>query len=494
VRGLADHLVTYSSFANICKFISDKSGVGGLQLVDSAHTCKKLIHLFMNISIPSIAEPETTGRYLVLFRQDAVDSGIQTLVDAGLNHVARTADFPDNAVTEEQLKNADTCVFDNLGVAVATLDPEQLQSLNVANDNASPILAIEPERVVYALSDVGFGKLGQPMSSSSANLSVEYLRGYRDAVVNLVDNLTSTVKQSEVTETTSNEGEATWGLQATKVINSRLSGRGIKVAVLDTGFDLTHPDFVGRKIISKSFVENEEVQDGHGHGTHCIGTACGPLSPSILPRYGVAYEAEIYAGKVLSNEGSGSDFGILAGIEWAIANGCRIVSMSLGGATVPGQRFSRTFENVARRTLQNGTLIIAAAGNESQRQFGIINPVAHPANCPSIMAVAALDSQLKVAGFSNRGINPSGGQIDIAGPGVAVYSSWSSSSLQRPMKYNTINGTSMATPHVAGIAALYAEANPNASAQALWNLLTQKALRLPLPSEDVGVGLVQAPS
>lgn len=449
----------------------------------------------MNILNPSIGKPETTGRYLVLFRQDAVDAGIQTLSDAGLSGVARAADFPDSALSEEQLKNADTCVFDNLGVAVVTLDPEQLQSLNVANGNSSPLLAIEPERVVYALSDIGFGKIGQPISSSSANLSAEYLRGYRDAVVNLVDNLTSTVKQIGVAQTTFNESKATWGLQATETINSRLSGRGIKVAVLDTGFDLTHPDFVGRKIISQSFVENQEVQDGQGHGTHCIGTACGSLSPSILPRYGVAYEAEIYVGKVLSNEGSGSDFGILAGIEWAIANGCRIVSMSLGAATVPGQRFSRTFEDVARRAFQNRTLIIAAAGNESQRHLGLTpNPVAHPANCPSIMAVAALDSQYQVAWFSNHGSNPEGGQVDIAAPGVGVYSSWSSSSLRSPMKYNTINGTSMATPHVAGIAALYAEANPNASAQALWNLLTQNALRLPLPSVDVGAGLVQAPA
>ncbi len=104
------------------------------------------------------------------------------------------------------------------------------------------------------------------------------------------------------------------------------------------------------------------------------------------------------------------------------------------------------------------------------------------------MAVAALDSQLQVAYFSNRGLESNGGHVDIAGPGVNVYSSW-------PMqkRYNTISGTSMATPHVAGIAALYAEANPNASAQALWNLLTQNARRLSLPSTDAGIGLVQAP-
>jgi subtilisin len=104
------------------------------------------------------------------------------------------------------------------------------------------------------------------------------------------------------------------------------------------------------------------------------------------------------------------------------------------------------------------------------------------------MAVAALDSGLNVADFSNRGINTNGGQVDIAGPGVAVRSSW-----PRPTSYHSISGTSMATPHVAGIAALYAEANPTVRGRALLNLLTQGAKRLSLPARDIGAGLVQAP-
>jgi subtilisin family serine protease len=107
-----------------------------------------------------------------------------------------------------------------------------------------------------------------------------------------------------------------------------------------------------------------------------------------------------------------------------------------------------------------GTLIIEAAGNEGARP-GSISPVGHPANCPSIMAVAALDPQLGVAPFSNGGLNPLGGQVDIAGPGVDVRSSW-----PRPVLYNTISGTSMATPPVAGIAGLLSEANPEARGRA----------------------------
>ena len=161
--------------------------------------------------------------------------------------------------------------------------------------------------------------------------------------------------------------------------------------------------------------------------------------------------------------------------------------MSLGAPVAPGQTFSRVFETAAKRALRAGTVIIAAAGNESDRP-GSIAPVGHPANCPSIMAVGAIDSAFEVASFSCGGLNPQGGQVDIAGPGVAVRSSW-----PRPRLYRTINGTSMATPHVAGVAALFAEADPEARGRALMSILVQSARRLELPGRDVGAGLVQAP-
>ncbi|MEB3179085.1 MAG: S8 family serine peptidase [Nostocaceae cyanobacterium] len=424
----------------------------------------------------SIAQPQTTGKYLVLLPADDVNAGIRALSDRiGTRSIARAADVGNHALSGEQLESVETLVLDDIAVAVVTLDPEQLQSVNMAiADESQPVLAIEPEQIMYALGDTGFSK------------GAEYLQGYRDAINNLVDQLLLPTEQ-QIQMAAFTEDKATWGLQATKVVDSPFSGRGIKVAVLDTGLDLNHPDFAGRQIITESFINGEQVQDGQGHGTHCIGTATGPLTPPTLPRYGVAYDAEIYVGKVLSNQGSGADRGILAGINWAVSNGCQVISMSLGAPTRPGDSYSWIYEMVSRRALRMGSLIIAAAGNESRRDFGIINPVARPANCPSIMAVAALDSQLRVANFSNRGINPDGGQIDIAGPGVNVYSTW-----PLPTRYRTISGTSMATPHVAGIAALYAEST-GARAEALWNLLIQNAQRLVLPAADVGAGLAQAP-
>lgn len=421
---------------------------------------------------PIVAGSETTGRYLVLFREGAVDAGIQMLSESAS---ISFSGGEDSAI-----------VLDTLGVAVVDAAPAQMRSLRVAGDDSSPILAIEPEMVVYALEEPELGNLNLLRSLSTIEVTPDYLKGYRDAVNQLVGNLLPS-EQGQLNRAAVDESVDTWGLQATKVVNSCYSGQGIKIAVLDTGFDFNHPDFIGRTIQSKSFISGEEVQDGHGHGTHCIGTALGALKPNQLPRYGIAYNAEIYAGKVLSNQGSGADGGILQGIEWAIANGCQVISMSLGSPTQVGTPYSRIYEAVAQRALSRGTLIVAAAGNESRRHQGIIKPVGRPANCPSIMAVAALDSQLQIARFSNRGINPDGGQIDIAGPGVAVRSSW-----PMPTQYRTISGTSMATPHVAGIAALHAQAT-GLKGQELWNLLIRTARRLPLPSEDVGAGIVQAP-
>lgn len=162
--------------------------------------------------------------------------------------------------------------------------------------------------------------------------------------------------------------------------------------------------------------------------------------------------------------------------------------MSLGAPVNPGESYARTYNDVAQRALLQNTLIIAAAGNDSNRTNGVCKPVNHPANCPAIMAVAALDNNLQVSYFSCAGINGEGGQVDIAAPGVDVYSSWIG-----PQNYNTISGTSMATPFVAGIAALFFEAYPNATAGEVWAMLVQRAKRLNLSAADIGAGLVQAP-
>jgi subtilisin len=417
--------------------------------------------------IPATAQAdETTGRYIITFRDDAVSEGLDLLSDqTGITGLANAADFPDSALDFSQIEAAGGAVFPTLGVAVVSLDEAGFSSIMTSAGEDSAILAIEPESIFYAIGD---------------GLSVDYLRGYRDAVDNLYEKATTTEETGVgAQECFADDAESTWGLKATKVMDSLLTGNEMKVAVLDTGMDLLHPDFAGRLIVSQSFVPGEDVQDGNRHGTHCIGTACG-FKDLNGRRYGIAHKSTIYVGKVLSNAGSGAGGWILAGMEWAIANGCQVISMSLGN-TLPIP--STAYETVGRRALQNQCLIVAAAGNN-----GPSGSVGQPANSPSIMAVAAIDNCLKVATFSAKsGIFP-GAKVDIAAPGAKIYSSV-------PMnkgRYATFNGTSMATPHVAGIAALYAESTGKRGAQ-LWQLLTSHAMALPLPSARVGSGLVQAP-
>lgn len=174
---------------------------------------------------------------------------------------------------------------------------------------------------------------------------------------------------------------------------------------------------------------------------------------------------------------------------WAIDSGCEVISMSLGRPTRRGETSAPEYERLGRLALDRGLLIIAASGNDSARRYGFVAPVGAPANASTIMAVGAVDQQLGVAEFSNGGINPGGGQLDIAGPGVGV-----ASSVPRPRLYATLRGTSMACPHVAGVAALWAQADPSLRGAALWSKLTQTAMTLQEPARDVGAGLARAPS
>jgi len=395
---------------------------------------------------------QTTGRSVVVFSDDvrgdraAIVSALKSL--AGITSAFGTTDFRAGALDPDATAGAEAIVFDALGLAVVAREPSALRavfaSAGTAGTMGAAVVAIEPERILHAI------------ETTPPDVEAQFV----------------------------DDADFTWGLRATAVDTTSATGAGIRLAVLDTGLDLEHPDFAGRAITSRSFVAREPVRDGQGHGTHTSGTACGPADPPAGRRYGVASEAEMFVGKVLNDQGSGNDAGILAGIDWAITNGCRVISMSLG-ADVP--EVSAAYETVGRRALAAGTLIVAAAGNNARRSDGFLGLVGMPANSPSIMAVAAVDSSLEIADFSAAANPVEGGEIDITGPGVAVYSSW-----PMPRRNNTISGTSMATPHVAGIAALWSQAT-GATARALWDALVQAARPLSLPASDVGAGLAQAP-
>jgi subtilisin family serine protease len=343
----------------------------------------------------------------------------------------------------EGLDKADGIIFERLKIALvnerSAAAIRQLQALR-----KSPFLSSEPERYVYA----GAG----------------------------------TRKELPFKDTPA----ATWGIQATNVRKSKFSGKDVRLAVLDTGFDFTHPDFTGRVIHRKSFV-GRQAKDREGHGTHCAGIAVAGRKGKAGMRYGVASDARLYIAKILNDEGEGSDGLALAGIEWALEQGCRVISMSFGAQVQKGDKHSVIFEEVGKIALANKCILIAATGNESDREEGVIAAVNHPANCPSVMAVGALTENLKVANYSCATTGRSGGQVDIAAPGDNIFSAWIDGG------YEIESGTSMAAPFVAGIAALLWEQYPDAAAGEIWAKLIGQVRKLGLRTIGSGAGLVYVP-
>ncbi|MGW1603822.1 S8 family serine peptidase [Streptomyces eurythermus] len=410
-----------------------------------------------------------TGKYLVLLDCDEEERGMQALRShAGI----ATAEPVRGAEAENAVRVLETpdvnALFPELGVAVVDVAPDQREALVTAAQEEPSVIAAEPERLVYI---------------STITDRTREVKGYYPTYRSDEDVLErhTTAALAVSLGPAWDETGHTWGLQAVRANHSHLTGQGVRVAVLDTGVDTEHPDISARVAGTASFVLGQSVQDGNGHGTHCIGTAAGPAQPQQGPRYGVAPEAQILAGKVLSNQGSGSDGQILAGIAWALSQGAKVISMSLGAPVSLGQLFSPVFESLAKRVVTAGTLIVAAAGNDG-------GPVNHPANCPSILAVAALGKALDVAPFSCRSQGLIGAEINVAAPGVEVRSAW-----PVPQLYKTISGTSMATPHIAGILTLLAQGVPDATAAELKKRLLSGAYRLAQPPASVGAGLGQTP-
>ncbi|TQF76805.1 S8 family serine peptidase [Elioraea sp. Yellowstone] len=398
-----------------------------------------------------------TGRYLVTYREGMAEEGAQAL-RARAFRMADARDFAGQAVTPEDTGDAEALNFPEIGVALVSGTALATRGMGAFEEVGadSPIEVIEPEYFVFAD-------------------SADYLRGFLSAANAIARDLKAVPAPGpgpgEEEEVEPEVLGATWGLIRCRVPWSTRSGLGIKVAVLDTGMDLGHADFHGRAIFTQTFV-GQPVQDLHGHGTHCIGTATGPKAPAgSTPRYGIAHASQIFVGKVLTNSGSGTGAGVLAGMNWAIANRCQVISMSLGSQS-PVQA---AYTAAGSAALANGCLIIAAAGNAA-------STTGAPANSPTIMSVASLDPDLAPSSFSNFG------KIEIAAPGRDVFSSW-----PRPIRYRTISGTSMATPHVAGCAALWAQTSTAMRGMTLWRKLQSTARRLPFPAARVGAGLVQAP-
>ncbi|MEV6106968.1 S8 family serine peptidase [Streptomyces sp. NPDC051940] len=265
------------------------------------------------------------------------------------------------------------------------------------------------------------------------------------------------------------------------------TGKGVKVAVLDTGIDVNHPDFDGLIDGTASFVPEEGVTDVNGHGTHVAGTIVGSGAASGGDNKGVAPDADLFVGKVLGGaEGYGQDSWVMAGMQWAAESGADVVNMSLGD-TYPTDGSDPMSQTVDALSEQYGTLFVIAAGNAGPES------ISSPGAAASALTVAATDKQDRLASFSSTGpLAYSGGmKPDIAAPGVDITAARSQEMTDGGEGlYRTISGTSMATPHVVGGAAILAQQHPDwTGAQLKEHLMsTAKGLADGYSPYEVGTG------
>ncbi|MEU9558154.1 S8 family peptidase [Streptomyces fumanus] len=257
-----------------------------------------------------------------------------------------------------------------------------------------------------------------------------------------------------------------------------LDGTGVTVAVLDTGIDTDHPDLKGRITAERNFSDDADTVDRNGHGTHVASTVAGSGAASAGTHRGVAPGARLLNGKVLDESGSGSDSDIIAGLQWAVDQGARVVNLSLGGEDTEGT--DPLEEAVARLSARTGALFVVAAGNDGEAGA---RTVGSPGSAPAALTVGAVDRADVPAAFSGQGPTADGAlKPDLTAPGTAIVAAGAAQGRQGdPARegYVSMSGTSMATPHVAGAAALLAQRHPDWDAERLKAVLTASSAPAP---------------
>jgi len=229
------------------------------------------------------------------------------------------------------------------------------------------------------------------------------------------------------------------------------TGSGVNAYVIDTGVRISHRDFGGRARNGRDFVDNDAVaQDGNGHGTHVAGTIAGTS-------YGVAKAATIHAVRVLNNQGSGTIAGVVAGVNWVASNHVKpaVANMSLGGGA------NTSLDNAVQGAITRGVTFAVAAGNSNTNAANT-----SPARVASALTVGSSDRTDARSSFSNYGP-----VVDVFAPGGGITSAWNTSDTAT----NTISGTSMAAPHVAGVVARYLQGNRNVTPAQVATAITSNA-------------------
>ncbi|TRV73903.1 S8 family serine peptidase [Streptomyces sp. 130] len=264
-------------------------------------------------------------------------------------------------------------------------------------------------------------------------------------------------------------------------------GKGVRVAVLDTGADLDHPDLAGQVEASRSFVDGEAVDDGNGHGTHVASTIAGTGAASGGTEKGAAPGARLLVGKVLADAGTGADSDTIAGMEWAKAQGADIVSMSLGSPE-PSDGDDPMSLAVDALSADGGPLYVIAAGNAYDP-----GSIGAPGAASAALTVGAVDGHDERAAFSSQGPLDGSHRLkpDVSAPGVDVTAAASQSVPGwTGGLYRTMSGTSMATPLVSGAAAILKQRHPDWSGERVKAALMTTSERTAESPYEVGTGRI----
>ena len=429
--------------------------------------------------------------------------------------------------TEAEVKEEEVLHFGDLGVMSVALSAADAAALKKSRRVAEVVEDIE----VFAHGDCGCGGGAGGASSGQSGPWDPYSAGYQQALQDVHARLARECMEGEPPEAAAESDPGTlagsrcppgtrrrcfrilpwfppicfcvpdggaserqpipWNITQIKAdqVWSRVTGRGAKVAILDTGIDDDHPDLTVEDGVS--FVEgNTSWDDDHSHGTHCAGIVGARNNATGI--VGVAPECSLFAVKVMrpvpGGRASGRRSWIIAGMNWAAQKGMDVASMSLGStADSANESCIIAYQRAAKNLLDNDCLVVSSAGNSGRPT----NPrpwVGQPARCSNFMAVAAVDRNRRLADFSSRGPEDLCAEcgVEISAPGVSVRSTIPGGGYERQ------SGTSMACPHVAGAAALLKQLHPTWTPARIRDHLKATASDLGVPGDDVefGAGLL----